>query len=118
METQNLSNKTLNAHTGNGWNYGIQFSKTKFRIFRYHTNGHQNSSNEYREWMPIDKLDNLISEDEFDNIDYLDQDHWNNMDYVEQAGETLQRLFHTAFFYEHDKNGNRTAFPVGIFRGY
>ncbi len=74
-------NGYIYSHAGNGWNYGVQVSKTteRARMFRYHTNGHVNSNYEYKNWMDKGKLIALLGVD-------LTESHYNqlhqNFEYV------------------------------------
>ena len=49
---------TYHAHKGNGFNYTIHINKelTKVRCLRYHTNGHQNSTDTDTGWIKVDNI--------------------------------------------------------------
>lgn len=89
METDKIKNKTLFAHHGNGWNFGIEAKSLKFRVFRYSTNGHVNTNYNYSPWQEMSKMDKYFSEKEFNNISILGQEAAN----IHDAKETLERIF-------------------------
>lgn len=84
--------ETLKAHNGNGWNYGMEVAKEKIKLFRYQTNGHQNSNYEHKGWVKASPLD-VVTEKE---LETLRMDSWGKEDmlHVKQAANNIEAAFH------------------------
>lgn len=78
--------KEITAHfSHHGWNYGLKIGKTKVQAFRYHTNGHQNSSYQFSPFFTKEEMEKKLG------IEYLNSDTILTREDAEQIEGLLHR---------------------------